>query len=239
LSRLAEMFAAIGGAQTNTQLQNRCLKLCREMGLKHTIYAASTVYDDQQDDPLMLLSYPDEWVKHYFASKYQRIDPALILALSSTLPVNWTNISKKRSLVKTFFGEAREMGVGKTGMTVSVYGPTGSSALFSVTSNMSDKEWLAFSPEITSNVVYLSHLVHDRASIINGADAQFEDIPLGLMEKSCLQWIAEGLTMNDVADKLRVSERTVRMHLSSARTKLNSNNTIHAIIKLMRRGQLF
>jgi len=115
----------------------------------------------------------------------------------------------------------------------------GGAALFSVTSDMEDTEWLKYSAELEKDIIYLSLLVHERARKLQSNGPEIEEQAVTLMEKSCLQWIAEGHTMIQVAEKLSVSERTVRMYLSSARMKLGANNTIHAITKLLRAGQLY
>lgn len=228
----------LANARSRKGVLNSCTKICRSLGLKHVTYASSSIRDNLNEKPLLLTSFPQKWVDLYFEQNYQEIDPVLMLASASVLPINWMKVSRRSVRVQKFFEEARKAGVGNTGVTICIFGPNGKSALFSATSDMSEAEWEVFYPQVERDVTYLSHLAYDRITALDDYGFSSPVRELSLMEISCLQWTADGYTMKGVAGKLNVSERAVRMYLSSARTKLNAKNTIQAVSVLMRHGQL-
>lgn len=52
-------------------------------------------------------------------------------------------------------------------------------------------------------------------------------------EREMLRWIANGKASEDVADILKVSRRTVEVHLQHARQKLNAATTTHAVARAL------
>jgi len=60
--------------------------------------------------------------------------------------------------------------------------------------------------------------------------------PLTEREVDVLKLVAQGLTNNDIADKLVVSERTVRTHISNILSKLHLANRTQAALYALRRG---
>ena len=77
---------------------------------------------------------------------------------------------------------------------------------------------------------------------------QFEDLsslgrpmeaviaPLTRRETQILNYIAEGNTNKEIANKLEISEQTVKSHVSAILRKLNANDRAHAVALVMRRG---
>jgi len=65
-------------------------------------------------------------------------------------------------------------------------------------------------------------------------------IPNGLVlsqrERECLTMAAHGLTSDDMAFKLGITERTVRFHFSSIRSKLAAANRQEAVAKAVKNG---
>lgn len=59
---------------------------------------------------------------------------------------------------------------------------------------------------------------------------------LTIREIECLKWSAEGKTYEDIGMLLGISARTVRFFLESARHKLGSLNTTHAVASAMLLG---
>lgn len=55
---------------------------------------------------------------------------------------------------------------------------------------------------------------------------------------ACLRLIADGHTYTEIGRKLDVAERTVKFHLTDARTALRARNTIHAVAIGYQRGHL-
>jgi len=62
------------------------------------------------------------------------------------------------------------------------------------------------------------------------------DEPLTLREMEILKLVAEGLTNQEIADRLVVSERTVRAHVSNILAKLHLANRTQAALYALREG---
>lgn len=60
--------------------------------------------------------------------------------------------------------------------------------------------------------------------------------PLTEREGEILQWVAQGLTNDEIAEKLVVSERTVRTHVSNILAKLQLANRTQAALYALREG---
>ena len=57
-------------------------------------------------------------------------------------------------------------------------------------------------------------------------------------EASVLRLVAEGLSNKQIASKLGIAERTVKMHVASAMNKLGAENRAHAAAVALRGGLL-
>ncbi|HEY8345989.1 MAG TPA: response regulator transcription factor [Symbiobacteriaceae bacterium] len=62
--------------------------------------------------------------------------------------------------------------------------------------------------------------------------------PLSERETEVLHLVAEGLRSKEIADRLEISERTVKAHLTSIFTKLGATSRAEAIVRAMERGLL-
>lgn len=62
--------------------------------------------------------------------------------------------------------------------------------------------------------------------------------PLSERERDCMSFVAAGLRNSRIAERMRVSEVTVEMHLRSARRKLRARTTAQAIARAMIFGDI-
>ena len=59
------------------------------MGLAHCIYHCPTLRGFSADNPLLLLTYNDDWVEHYKSRRYVEIDPVVHQGFRRLLPIDW------------------------------------------------------------------------------------------------------------------------------------------------------
>jgi NarL family two-component system response regulator LiaR len=72
--------------------------------------------------------------------------------------------------------------------------------------------------------------------IQRGSVLPLSDAPLTEREAEVLSHVAQGFTNQEIADKLVVSERTVRTHVSSILSKLHLANRTQAALYALRKG---
>jgi LuxR family quorum-sensing system transcriptional regulator SinR len=241
LAKFSEVDAfdllALDTAATQQGLVDFISKITERLGLRNAIYHCPTFPGRTIDDPFLVLTYDDEWVEHYKKSDYVHIDPVFNVAARSVLPVDWSTLEKRDRKVVKLFNEANDANVGKQGLTIPIRGPeNGLWALFSVTTNDTDREWRARLRGLTREVLLLAHFIHQKAYEIYGGGEKFDLNAITRRECEALSWTAEGKTVVDIAVLMKISPETVKAHLDSARHKLGALNRVHAVTKAIRAG---
>lgn len=207
-------------------------------GLKNAAYLGINVPGlTDHNRPYIAVTYSDEWVHHYCSENYFDIDPVLPSALRSLLPLDWATIEIANRKVMNFFGEAREFGVGRHGLSFPIRGRYGETALFSITQDCIDREWINLRKHCMRDFQILSFCFHE---LILRAESQiFRPIQLSRRERECLFWAAKGKTFGEIATILTISERTVKFYLDVARHKLGAMNITEAVAKAVSMNILF
>ena len=68
-----------------------------------------------------------------------------------------------------------------------------------------------------------------KSVVERGVPSRLKGAPLSGRERGVLRLVAHGLTTDDIARKLEISERTVQFHLDAVRTKLGAANRQEAV----------
>ena len=153
------------------------------------------------------------------------------------LPIEWSEITAPNDGLKQFFGEATEFGLGRRGVSFPVHGHHGDRSLFSVSADMSDREWdWARRTSLRQFPVIAAHL-HDAILRIEGV--QLARPRLSPRELECLRWTSEGKTVWECGMILGLSPHTVRCYLESARHKLGAASNTHAVSIALKTGLIF
>jgi len=227
----SEVTATVDGISTLEQLDAFVHRLVQAYELKHAAYYMPSLPDQEQARPLSIITYPPEWVRRYFEADYLAVDPVVSESFANLLPLDWGTLDKRAPRVKQLFGESREFGIGRQGITFPIRGPKGESALFSVTSDLPDAEWIDAKKIYIRDLQILAHTIHAKAMVIGGATRPDYPAKLTPRERECLTWCALGKTSEDIATILGISEGVVRIHLQSAQHKLNCLNRTHTVAK--------
>lgn len=178
-------------------------------------------------EPFLFSTFPASWVLRYRQQSYLNVDPVITKAASFVLPTDWGQLQLGHSqAVKRVFGEAREFGLGTMGISLPIRGRHGELALFSLTSNLSPADWRDWKRVHAATLQLLGYHIHQEVIL---PDVEQPLRSLAPRELDVLRWAARGRTVQDTADILVLSERTVRFYLELARSKLNALNTTHAV----------
>lgn len=199
-------------------------------GLSHIAFVGLHLLQNTRTDaPFSFLTYPKEWQNRYLSQGYLKFDPAVHLALKSIIPLDWSTIDKSVQNVRNLFGEAKEFGIGQTGLTFPIRGCHGETALLTVAGDFNERDWRDFKRENIADLQILAFYIYRMVERSTGKEPQ---IPrLGNREIECLKWASAGKTFEDIAVILGLSSRTVKFYLDTARHKLNCLSITHAVAR--------
>ena len=217
--------------RTLDDLENFVRSLLNPYGLENAIYHAVKIPGRERLNPILALTYKADWVRHYIAEDYFQIDPVVLTARESLLPIDWDSLDMSPPRVRKLFSEANEAGVGRHGLSLPVHGINGDTALFSITSNATLREWTTLKRVYMRHFQIIANFTHARVLEILGFASDAKAIKLSPRERECLQWTAVGKTSDEIGSILTISERSVRFFLEGARTKLGSVNKTQAAAK--------
>jgi DNA-binding CsgD family transcriptional regulator len=207
-------------------------QICDRFGFDYAAYAGT---NPVRNGVHGYVNYPEAWKQHYAENGFHRLDPTLLMASRSIAPVDWRRLERDENF-KTVFQNAHDFGITERGLTIPVRGPYGDIGMLSVTRNCSPTEWDKLIEHVVSDLQSVAVHVHDTVMRSDVLMRTLRFPTLSTREREILQWIAAGKSQQDVADILTLSQRTVEVHLRSAREKLYSLTTPQAIARAIALG---
>lgn len=210
-------------------------QVCDRLELDYAAYAGANPTNDSIHG---FVNYPDEWKMHYVKEGLDRYDPTLAYARRSIAPVDWSRLPPD-AVKSRVFQDAQDFGIPTNGITVPVRGPYGDIGMLSVTRSCSVNEWAALKRNIIGDLQSFAVHLHDTVMRSDHLNDILRHPNLSAREREVLQWIAAGKTYRDVAEILSISDRTVEVHLRSAREKLHSLTTAQAVARGISLGVIY
>jgi DNA-binding CsgD family transcriptional regulator len=229
-----EARQAIERAANVTDLFTVLKDMRDQTDLAHLVYHAASVPTAGKENPLLVLTYDDTWVRRYVEADYFQIDPVIQASVRGFLPVDWLNVDQHGAQSRHFFQEAQRYGVGRHGMTIPIRGPEGELALFTINADVSDEHWHRWRFSYLRDLHLLAHYFHDRAMRVTGLRHVSTMRPLARREKQCLEGIMRGQTPGQISSSLNLSISAVHAYLRTARRKLECATLPEAVGKAIR-----
>ena len=203
------------------------------LGVEHIFYHWLNAPDGQAGAG----TYPDLWAERYLASDYRHIDPVVLGAAQRFGGFDWKELDWSNRKLREFLAEATDYGLGHQGWSTPIFGPGGEFAIFTVNDSRDDDAWGDFCAVNAGTLILLGHAYHDATRrMIRGTSPRLPD--LTRREIDVLALIANGLSHAEAAQRLDISDHTLRDHLASARLKLDARNTAHAVALAIAAGQI-
>ena len=201
--------------------------IAKPLGLKHVACLRFSV-NTSEDVTLLsaIVTYSRDWQTRYFLRRYHMCDPVLAHARSATQPIDWREVARSSPEVEAFFADARQHGVGASGMTIPIRNRRNGFTLVSFTSDLAENEWERFKLEHMANLRLIAALIDYLAGKSSRLPAR--QVSLSMREEQSLTWAARGKTVQETADIMNVGYGSVRTYLDAARTKLKCVNVTHA-----------
>lgn len=169
-------------------------------------------------------NYPADWQDHYYRRNYSRIDPIVRAVKRGAHPFCWSLhdaiLNRERPDVIDFRDEAIAHGI-VAGLSIPIR--TGFSHQAVLTFASSDTACLkdAVLMDIIEAAAAAA-MLHFAFSMRRNRWPQASPSNLTQFEMTCLRWVAEGKTMQDVADLLDETYSRVRVSVDRARGKLDA-----------------
>lgn len=210
-------------------------QICDQLGVQYAAYAGTQSANGEVHG---FVNYPPGWTAHYREHDLGRVDPTLIHARRAIAPVDWRRLPREGDAGR-LFREAQDFGISTSGLTVPVRGPFGDIGMLSVTSPCEGADWDRLSASIVGDLQSAAVHLHDTVSRSDTLGKALRQPNLSTREREVLQWIAAGKTYRDVGDILSISDRTVEVHLRSAREKICALTTAQAVARAVSAGLIY
>ncbi|WP_299415464.1 autoinducer binding domain-containing protein [uncultured Sulfitobacter sp.] len=191
---------------------------------------------DSSGDQYGCGTYSDEWQQKYLQENYLRIDPVIQGCYQRFHPVDWKRLDWSSKAAREFLRVSGEYGVGNQGFSVPVRGPRGQFALFTINHSCDDEEWAVFTQDNRRDLILIAHYFNEKALEFEPDRQPEQQQALSPREVDAMTLLAIGYSRAQVANKLSISEHTLRVYIESARFKLGALNTTHAVARAMSRG---
>lgn len=213
------------------ELINNLISISNSFDVKHCAYFALELPQLILSEPFFAATYPDVWIQHYRRANYFEFDPVLHQAATAIMPTDWRSLEINTQEAKQLFRDAAAAGIGDQGLTIPIRGPSGETAMFSMTAFASDSCWDDFLVKHMASIQLEAHRFHRSVVQAHGISVR---APLSAREREVIEWLSAGKTHEDVAAILGLSLHTVSTYVRSAKFKLNATNTMHLIAKAIR-----
>lgn len=228
-------------AETETQLVGELEALLARYGFFfYGVWSHNKVFEDLRNSQLAG-QWPHGWRAHYAERKYSSIDPVRRMLAVTQRPFRWRDAIaaygedpyQKRAL--RLLREARKVGLAD-GYVFPVYGRTGLLGNLTVAGqpvDLSPAEIHIFDAAARATLWRLLELRGTAADLEKTVVAETE---LTQRQMEVLRLLCDGLTSNEIARALQISNHTVDWYINVIQEKFNARNRQHVIAIAFRSG---
>lgn len=227
--KLSDLLERVDKISRDDELKKLVQESKDKYGVKNISFAGFNLGNLTLIEPVSVWTYNPSWIDHYRRSEYLKVDPVVKTVPNSILPVDWSQFDLRDKLVKSFFGEAKEAGVGSRGLSIPVRGRNGEFSIFSLTFDESERDWKEYKRKFMRDFQVLAVFFHQ--SMLRAHNISMPVYEMSTKELQVLYWAACGKTAEETSIILGMTRRTVRYHCSNILTKLNAVNIAHAVGK--------
>lgn len=225
-------------ANSIEEITGLCASHCRQLGFDFFVYALRIPSQFAEARVIMLKGYPDAWLDHYWENGYATDDPAVIYCSQNIIPIEWHALAYgPRSKNASVMHNAADFGL-KAGISMPVHSPHGELGILSFALNRNDAPAREITRHAMPFVQMLAVHVHEALRRVLISTDLERPQELTAREAECLRWAADGKTSWEIAQLLKMSERTVNFHLNNAMIKLDVCNRQHAIARAILHGMI-
>jgi len=235
--RFEDAIERIETARSIDDLQHVLEGLFASYGLNQVAYhliATPQIDLCREDDSICTI--PLEFRQYFMLRRYDALCPIVSTAKVSLSGFDWAGIERSTPILRRIWEEAQDAGLGRNGITVPIRGAGGDRAIFSVTSNLRERDWALLRRRYLRDMQMIGLMAHERFLALKGVEIVPGSREITSRERECLEWAAAGKTIEDTATILTLSERSVRGYLDSARQKLDCMTKTHTVARAIQLG---
>lgn len=182
-----------------------------------------------------LSNYDPEWQGEYFSRRFNKLDPVIKRAQTLRQAFSWSAEWDRPRLSddeRSFFSLAADFGI-RSGITIPVRIAHGALAMFTLASSKLTVDLERdIDPVAAATAVAQLHSRIQFADLTPSAEEQLRLDPKGA---TYLSWIADGKTMEEVADLEGVKYNSVRVKIEHARKQFNVHTIAHLTATAIRK----
>lgn len=231
-----DLLEGLGEAPTPAACFERIAAQARAIGFEFCAHGMRMPVPITRPRTTLHSNYPAAWQRRYEEQGYLEIDPTVAHAMRSSAPIVWNDALF--AATPEFWRDAQAHGL-RHGWAQSRRDPEGTYSMLTLARREGplEAEELA---RLQPTMQWLVHASHE-AMKSAGQAPRLDQVPEALTprEIEVLRWTAEGKTSGEVADILRISERTVNFHVSGVVLKLGACNKISAVARAAMLGLLW
>jgi DNA-binding CsgD family transcriptional regulator len=217
---------------------NRFLdEFLRATGLAEVAYVAFNLPTGVAGEPPLSAACGPSWRKLHVQSGRVDLGPLLRAGLGGIAPVRWGVLERDDPIIRKLLGEALELDIGATGVSIPLRGRDGEYALFSVCARGSGAAGLS-RHAVTRRLMVASAIFH--AMVRRGSSAS-ESRGDQLMDRefACLRLKALRKTDDEIGLAIGASASAARFWLETARARLDAATVEAAVQETVATGSLW
>jgi DNA-binding CsgD family transcriptional regulator len=185
---------------------------------------------------------PDEWIRLYDQMNFIEADPRLLDTFDQSAPFIWDQRTERNrgKATATFLATAIKFGIA-SGVTFGLSSPRGGHAIVAFNSKQPyiDESRLYVIERLAGDLYAVATYIHDGCV----REISEKDVPpaglgsqLSDRQRRCILMTAHGYRNRDIAERLKLHDRTVEDYLSVVRSKLGAVSTLNACTIALDRG---
>lgn len=197
-------------------------------------FAYLALPDRQGKNPLIISTYPGNWVAHYTRNHYERLDPVITHALENPEPFRWGSDVSSGTISpaqREFLDEASEFGI-RLGFTVPIHDGRGPVAALTFAADQKRPQFDTFIDAHGRMLQLMAMYFHAHVRRKLSTDRRIGNALLSPRELECLKWAAQGKSAWEIGRILGISRHTVVSYLDCAKEKLGVRTIIQAATRL-------
>ena len=211
-----------------------------QFAFDHFTYGVSmTLHPDQHGTAHAYWTAPDAWLGVYTRKGLVECDPRVFLTCKSAIPLIWdqSNVRGLSRNADEFLDLAKSFGIA-SGVSFMIHGPYDGHAAFMFDSHheINDEIRLQAITRNLPDIYMFGCYFHELflMPVIRQRREQARRANMSDRERECLHLAANGMTTRDIADKLKITSRTVQFHFGRICVKLAAANRQEAIAVAVR-----